>query len=365
MTELPSATPLTGADNDYDGLLESIGDARFVLIGEASHGTHDFYAHRARITERLIREKGFLAVAAEADWPDAYHVNRYLMGGDGETPLEALEEFRRFPLWMWRNTVVRDFVRDMRAYNDEMGAKKRVGFYGLDLYSLHGSIAAVIEYLEGIDPDAARRARDRYGCLESPDQEPQRYGMEASFGVREPCEDEVIAQLVELLRRSGDYAHRDGGGEAEDEFFFAEQNARLVVDAEAYYRGMFRGGRDDTWNRRDTHMADTLDALDRHLTRRSGGPAKIVVWAHNSHLGDARATDMGWERDELNLGQLARTRHTGETFIVGFTTYTGTVTAANDWGSPHGGCACVPPCPVHWRPVARDGRKPRFRARPA
>lgn len=333
MRELTNATPLTGADSDYDALLESIGNARFVLIGEASHGTHDFYAHRARITERLIREKGFIAVAAEADWPDAYQVNRHLMGGDGESPLQALEEFRRFPLWMWRNTVVRDFVRDLKAYNEEVVAKSRAGFYGLDLYSLHGSIAAVIEYLEGVDPDAAQRARDRYGCLESPDSEPQRYGMEASFGVREPCEDEAVAQLVELLRRAGDYTHRDGEN-AGDEFFFAEQNARLVVDAEAYYRAMFRGGRDDTWNRRDTHMADTLDALDKHLTRRNRKPAKIVVWAHNSHLGDARATDMGWERGELNLGQLTRTRHGEETFIVGFTTYTGTVTAANDWGAP-------------------------------
>ena len=323
--------PLTGGSDDYDRLLERIGNARFVLIGEASHGTKEFYRERARITRRLIEEKGFHAVAVEADWPDAYRVNRYLAGHSHDTPLTSLSDFERFPLWMWRNQEVLEFLTDVAEFGATTPEVRRPGFYGLDLYSLYGSMDAVIGYLDRVDPEAARRARDRYGCLEFADPDPQRYGMEASFGVREPCEEEVVGQLVDLLRQAGNYAQRDGE-RAEDEFFFAEQNARLIVDAEAYYRAMFGGGRDKTWNLRDTHMADTLDALDAHLTRRHGAPARIVVWAHNSHLGDARATEMGWERDELNLGQLTRERHPGETFLVGFSTYTGTVTAADDWG---------------------------------
>jgi len=196
-------------------------------------------------------------------------------------------------------------------------------------------MAAVVEYLEKVDPEAARRARDRYSCLhfhgDDDEAGPQRYGSSVAFGVQDPCEDEVVAQLTDLLRRAGEYANRDGQS-AEDEFFFAEQNARLVVNAEQYYRAMFRGGRDDTWNLRDTHMADTLDALAAHIERQRGEPAKIAVWAHNSHLGDARATEMGQSRGELNLGQLTRERHGREAYTIGFTTYHGHVTAADDWG---------------------------------
>lgn len=331
-----ASKPLLGSSGDYDTLLKTIGDARFVLIGEASHGTQEFYNERARITRRLIEEKGFHAVAVEADWPDAYRVNRYLRGhGDGDTPLEALGNFTRFPLWMWRNEVVLDFIADLAEFNATVPEQRRAGFYGLDLYSLYGSMAAVIEYLEDVDPEAAKRARNRYGCLEFSDPDPQRYGMEASFGIREPCEDEVVAQLVDLLKQPGQYTKREDAGQ--DEFFFAEQNARLVVNAEAYYRAMFQGGRTseyNTWNMRDTHMADTLDALDQHLTRQRGEPARIVVWAHNSHLGDARATEMGEERGELNLGQLTRQRHGRESFLIGLTTYSGTVTAARNWDEP-------------------------------
>ena len=343
-----AARPLTGGSGDYDALLDAVGDARFVLIGEASHGTHEFYNERARITERLIDEKGFHAVAAEADWPDAYRVNRFLRGhaatGDGgdegggdegepDDALRSLGGFERFPLWMWRNRVVLDFVADAAARNATLPERDRAGFYGLDLYSLYGSIEEVVRYLEGVDPEAARRARDRYGCLEEFGSEPQDYGRATEWGGADPCEEEAVAQLTELLRRAGEFASRDGQ-RAEDAFFYAEQNARLVVNAEEYYRAMYRGARDSTWNLRDTHMADTLDALDRHLTARHGKPAKIVVWAHNSHLGDARATEMGEERAELNLGQLCRERHPGETFLVGFTSYDGTVTAADDWGEP-------------------------------
>jgi erythromycin esterase-like protein len=326
-----TAHPLDGTSSDLDVALELIGDARFVLIGEASHGTHDFYRIRAELTKRLIREKGFAAVTAEADWPDAYRVNRYVRGhgGDGDAE-EALGDFRRFPQWMWRNADVLDFVGWLRAHNEHVvDPHRKVGFYGLDLYSLHASMGAVLAYLDRADPDAARRARERYGCFDQFGEDPQKYGYVAGLGLRDDCEREVVTQLLDLQRRRGDLLRRDGLV-AEDEHFAAEQNARVVVNAEEYYRSMFRG-RNSTWNMRDTHMADTLDALDAHLGRHIA--PKIVVWAHNSHVGDARATDMG-ARGELNIGQLTRERHADETVLIGFTTYTGTVTAASDWDAP-------------------------------
>lgn len=326
-----AAHPLTGAAKDYDPLLELIGEARFVLIGEASHGTHEFYRERALITRRLIAEKGFTAVAVEADWPDAYRVNRYVRGsGDGATAVEALAGFTRFPTWMWRNADVLDFVGWLRAYNDEHPQDARAGFYGLDLYSLYSSIAAVIGYLDKVDKAAAQRARQRYACFEHFGTDPQVYGYAASFGAAESCEDETVNQLVEMQRRTAELMQRDGRL-AEDEFFYAEQNARLARNAEAYYRSMFRG-RTSSWNLRDRHMAETLDALAAHLDRQVGC-AKIVVWEHNSHLGDARATEMG-EGCELNVGQLVREHYGREAVLVGFSTYSGTVTAASDWDAP-------------------------------
>ncbi len=327
------ATPLTGDDADYDRLLDAIGDARLVLIGEASHGTEEFYRRRADITRRLIDERGFHAVAAEADWPDAFRINRYVRyHGDDATPVEALDDFRRFPQWMWRNTVVRDFIAWLRGHNDATpDPKRRAGFYGLDLYSLNASIGAVIDYLDTVDPVAADRARHRYACFDQFADDAQAYGYAASLGVAEGCEEQVVNQLLELQRRAADVAMRDGQL-AEDAFFSAEQNARLVKSAETYYRSMFRG-RVSSWNLRDSHMADTLDRLLDHLTARNGTPAKIVVWAHNSHLGDARATQMG-AAGELNLGQLARQRHAGETYLVGQTTHHGAVTAASNWDLP-------------------------------
>jgi erythromycin esterase-like protein len=327
-----AAHALTGDHGDYDPLLNLIGDARFVLLGEASHGTHEFYRARAEITKRLIREKGFTAVAVEADWPDAYRVNRYVRGrGEDRTGEEALGGFKRFPTWMWRNADVLEFVGWLREHNDRLGPQEtKTGFYGLDLYSLHASIEAVLDYLERVDPEAARRARYRYSCFEHFGEDTQAYGYAASHGLTEGCEDEVIGQLLELQRRAAQYASLDGRV-AEDEFFFAEQNARLVLNAEQYYRSMFHG-RADSWNRRDRHMAETLDALDAHLSAR-GPAAKIVVWEHNSHLGDARATEMG-EGGELNVGQLVRERHGAQAVLVGFSTYSGTVTAASDWDSP-------------------------------
>jgi erythromycin esterase-like protein len=326
------AQPLTGAPEDYEPLLALVGNARFVLLGEASHGTHEFYRERAQITKRLIREKGFTAVAVEADWPDAYRVNRYVRGVSDDTEsVEALANFQRFPTWMWRNADVLDFVGWLRAYNDARApGATPVGFYGLDLYSLNASIAAVLAYLDKVDPEAARRARYRYGCFEHFGEDTQAYGYAASIGLSKSCEDEVISQLTELQRRAAEYAGRDGCV-APDEFFYAEQNARLVKNAEEYYRSMFRG-RASSWNLRDCHMAETLTALAAYL-QGQGQPAKIVVWEHNSHLGDARATEMG-RAGELNVGQLVRERYGQDAVLVGFSTYTGTVTAATEWGGP-------------------------------
>ena len=316
-------------------LFDLVGDAQLVLIGEASHGTSEFYAARAQITRRLIEDRGFGAVAAEADWPDAYRVNRYVRGGgDDATAEEALRGFERFPTWMWRNAAVLDFVGWLREHNGRPGRDERAkaGFYGLDLYSLYRSVHEVISYLDRVDPAAADRARKRYACFDQfSDDDAQVYGFAAAFGAGEECEREVVAQLVDLQRHAVEYVRRDGLM-ADDELFYAEQNARTVRAAEEYYRAMF-SGRASSWNLRDRHMADTLDALAGHLTRQRGAPAKIVVWAHNSHLGDARATETA-ASGELNVGQLVRERHPGDCRLIGFTTYTGTVTAASDWEGP-------------------------------
>lgn len=326
------AHPLTGSAQDYDPLMDLIGDARFVLIGEASHGTHEFYQQRAEITKRLIQEKGFTAVAVEADWPDAYRVNRYVRGiGDDTTSADALAGFDRFPAWMWRNTEVVNFIDWLREYNNALPQNAtKAGFYGLDLYSLHTSVEAVLSYLDKIDPEAAKRARYRYSCFEHFGEDTQSYGYAASFGLTESCQKKVINELLELQHRAGEYALADGQ-EAEDEYFYAEQNARLIKNAEEYYRSMFRG-RVSSWNLRDRHMAETLDHLVAHLDKQRSR-TKVVLWAHNSHLGDARATDMG-NAGELNVGQLVRERYGRDAVLVGLTTYSGTVTAASNWGAP-------------------------------
>lgn len=319
-----------GEITDYDPLLEMIGDARFVLLGEASHGTHEFYRERAQITKQLIKQKGFRAVAVEADFPDAYRINRYVRGESGDIDsVDALEDFRRFPAWMWRNADVLDFIGWLRAFNDDLPAgERRVGFYGLDLYSLHTSIAAVLSFLTKIDPLGAARARERYSCFDHFGEDTQAYGYATSLGISESCEEEVVGQLMEMHRRSHELAHRDGRVAADD-YFFAAQNARLVKNAEQYYRTMFRNDV-SSWNLRDTHMVETLVAVDDHLSAQ-GVKAKIAVWEHNSHLGDARATEMG-SRGELNVGQLTRETYGKDAVLVGFTTYHGTVTAATNWG---------------------------------
>jgi len=318
-------TPLEGTD-DARWAVDFIGEAELALLGEASHGTHEFYASRATVTKRLIVENGFRAVVVEADWPDAYRVNRYVRHKSSDTSaVEALEDFKRFPTWMWRNTDVVGFIEWLREHNEGLPDERQAGFYGMDLYALQASMRAVLDYLEQTDPDAARRARERYGCFERYGEDPQAYAYAETFGL-ETCEDAVVEVLTEL-RRQSTAANVLG----RDELFFAEQNARLVRNAEEYYRTMFRGGA-QSWNLRDQHMAATIEALKNHLAE-TDRPAKLAVWAHNSHLGDARATQMG-QRGELNVGQLMRERFPGKTTLVGYTTTHGTVTAASDWGDP-------------------------------
>ena len=254
------AHTLVGAESDYRPLLDLVGDAELVLLGEASHGTHDFYFERAEVTRRLIVEKGFNAVAVEADWPDAYRVNRYVRGeGEDADANAALSGFERFPTWMWRNTVVLEFVEWLREYNSSRSEGTGAGFYGLDLYSLFNSMAAVVRYLDEVDPDAAQRARYRYSCFEHFGEDSQAYGYTASFDLSRSCEDEAVNQLMELQKRGMNYL-RSRDGESVDDFFDAEQNARLVRNAEEYYRSMFRG-RQSSWNLRDTHMTETIEAI--------------------------------------------------------------------------------------------------------
>lgn len=324
-----TAYPLVGSVRDYDPLIARIGEARFALLGEASHGTHEFYRERAEITKRLITERKFTAVAVEADWPDAYRLNRYVRGaGDDVDAVDALADFRRFPTWMWRNAVVVEFIEWLRAHNDGLpSGVEKVGFYGLDLYSLHASMKAVLRYLERVDPEAAIQARERYACFDHVGEDTQAYGLMTRLNLSKSCEEEVVNQLLVLQRAAADRMRR--GGALDDHLFYAEQNARLVKNAEAYYRSVFLEAV-SSWNLRDRHMAETLDALVSYLDRKAGR-AKIAVWEHNSHLGDARATEMG-RRGELNVGQLTREKYADDAVLIGFTTYRGTVTAASDWG---------------------------------
>jgi erythromycin esterase-like protein len=325
-----AAVPLAEGD-PHDALLELIGDARFVLLGEASHGTREFYRERARITRRLIAEKGFNAVAVEGDWPDTWQLNRYVRNlQPGLDAARALAGFERFPTWMWRNTEVQAFIIWLRQFNASHHAHHQAGFYGLDLYSLHRSMAEVLAFLEHAAPLAAQRMRERYACFDHFGDDAQVYGFMTGLRGVKGCQDDVLAALVALRQQAAD-ALAAGSASAE-EAFDAQQNARAVQSAEAYYRGMYLR-EESTWNLRNQHMANTLAQLDQHLST-AGAPAKIVVWAHNSHLGDARATEMGERRGELNLGQLVRERHPGDCCLVGFTTHTGSVTAAHDWDMP-------------------------------
>lgn len=331
-------------EEHFDKLMEAIGSARIVMIGEASHGTSDFYRERIYLTQRLVTEKGFTAVCAEADYPDSMIINRYIKNiapQDVKPPTDALKGFKRFPLWMWRNAEMFQYIDWCRRYNDrlEAGGKgyyDKVSFYGLDLYSLHTSCEAVIEYLKKVDPKAAQKARERYGVFERFGKDTMSYAFAARYGLVESAEKEVVAVLTDLCRKRGEYLLEQlkDTGPNEEYQFAAESNSLVVKDAEEYYRLMlFEDVK--SWNLRDSHMVRTLNQILDHLTKcRNGRPAKAVIWAHNSHLGDARNTDMGTSRGELNVGQLVREQFSDSSFNVGFTTYTGTVTAAHEWNTP-------------------------------
>jgi erythromycin esterase-like protein len=323
--------PLEPQTRDYSNLLQKIGDARFVFIGEATHGSEEFYQSRIRITQRLIQEKGFMAIAIEGDWPDAYTIHRYIQGQlNYAQPKEALADFNRFPTWMWRNTTMPPFLQWLREHNAGLPSNRQLGFYGLDLYSLNASMQAVIAYLMKLDPQAAQRARKRYACFDHTSLDPQTYGYLTNIGIKKSCIHEAVAVLVDLQRNAFEYLQ--DGLTAQDDYFFATQNARLVKDAETYYRSMFEG-RASSWNIRDNHMAETLNILAEHLENRFNERAKIIIWAHNSHIGDARATEMA-DQGEINIGQLIREQHDGHTCLIGFSTYQGSVTAASEWGNP-------------------------------
>src|SRR5882724_2398177 len=350
------AQPLVGEARDYDALLQLIGNARFVLIGEASHGTHEFYFERAAITKRLIAEKDFSIIAIEADWPDSARVHRYVRGMPTASADEALSGFRRFRTWMWRTTVVVEFVEWLRGFNKDLDPKRApVGFYGMDLYSLHASIDAVLGYLEKIDPEAAKRARLRYSCFDHLSRNPQEYGYSTTVGAMESCENAVVAQLAELQQKVREFLSSDGAVAAE-EFFFAEQNARLVKHAEQYYRAMFRG-RASSWNLRDRHMVNTIGNLVAHLN--GSRQPKAIVWAHNSHLGDARATEMS-HYGEVNVGQMIRERNGRDAVLIGFTTHHGTVTAASNWDAPAERKYVRPALPGSHELAFHDTEIPRF-----
>ena len=315
-----AAVPLDDTSGAYDRLLDAVGDARFVLLGGATHGTHEFYRERAAVTQRLIVKKGFDAIAVEADWPDAHRVHAFIQGsGTDNTAEQALGDFERFPRWIWRNTDVRDFIDWLRTNTPH------VGFYGLDLYSLQASIEVVLAYLDRTDPHGARRARARYSCFAHTGRT-SNYALAVSLGLSEPCERQVTSELMSMRERIVETKHP----RTEELLFEVEQNARLVKDAEEYYRTMLS---DDVraWNVRDRHMVDTLDAIADHLEEKLGRRSKIVVWAHNWHLGDARATELA-ARGEVSAGQLVREAHGQDAFLVGFTTYEGSVMAALDWG---------------------------------
>jgi erythromycin esterase-like protein len=340
--------PLPNDKQNYTSILKMTERARFALLGEASHGTHEFYQHRADITRRLITEQGVTAVAVEADWPDAWRVNRYVRGLPGDADAHAaLSGFKRFPAWLWRNTVVLEFVEWLRTFNHGLQPAKQVGFYGLDLYSLYDSMKAVLDYLHQTDVQAARHAYRRYGCFDRVAADSQAYGYKAYFGLQPVCEAEVVEQLHEM-NQLADVSSAEPGL-TRDELFCAQQNARVVCNAEAYYRVMQRG-RVSSWNLRDSHMAQTLQALDQHLARSGTSPPRFAVWAHNSHLGDASATEMAF-RGEWNLGQLVREHYPGEAMLLGFSTHHGHVSAASGWDQAPEHKRVVAGLPGSWEDV--------------
>jgi erythromycin esterase-like protein len=314
------AEPLPDPDApDFGTRFDRFGDARVVLLGEATHGTSEFYRARAAITRRLIKQHGFSIVAVEGDWPDVARIDDYVRH-QAPRPRQG-DVFVRFPTWMWRNVEVLHFADWLRNHNARLPAERQTSFNGLDVYSLSESMHAVLKYLDRVDPAAAVVARERYGCLTPWQDNPAEYGRAVLYGGRGTCEDRAVAQLRALLTKRLDYVRTDG-----EAWFDATQNARIVRAAERYYRAMYRSST-ESWNLRDRHMFDTLQALMTHY----GDGAKAVVWAHNSHVGNAAATAMGWQ-GEFNIGELCRTAYGEDTVLIGFGTDTGTVAAATEWG---------------------------------
>ncbi|MFC4171788.1 erythromycin esterase family protein [Microvirga sp. GCM10011540] len=305
----------------FGSMFDRFSDAKVVLLGEATHGTSEFYRARAAITRRLIEEHGFNIVAVEADWPDAARIDAYVR--HRKVPDTDDAAFERFPTWMWRNDEVADFVNWMRDHNRDRPEAERAEFRGLDVYSLHSSIQSVLKYLEKVDPEGVDEARGRYGCLSPWQSDPALYGRAVLTGRKRPCDQALLDQLQSMLDRRLEYLKADGG----EAFFDAVQNAKIVHAAEHYYRIMYEGST-ESWNLRDRHMFDTLQSL---LARREN--AKAVIWAHNSHIGNASATAMGWQ-GEFNIGELCRTAYRGEAVLIGFGTDRGTVAAASDWDGP-------------------------------
>ncbi len=327
-----NAYPLKSDKNNFDSLLDLIGDASWVLLGEATHGTQEFYSLRAEITQQLIEKKGFSVVALEADWPDAHRINEYIQHESSDKTFSALDGFKRFPQWMWRNTVVVDFIGWLYRYNGKATAAKKISLYGLDLYSLFSSIHAVINYLESIDPAAAQRARIRYKCFEQYEHNIIQYGLDMSrLNISKTGQDDVIEQIKDLHRNSFEFLRADGA-KAHAAFFNAERNAHVIKNAEHYYRSFFFSNPATSWNIRDTHMFETAVAIHDHTAKTVKQP-KIIIWAHNSHIGNAAATQMA-SLGELNLGQLIKATYKDDAKLIGFTTHTGTVAAASEWDSP-------------------------------
>jgi erythromycin esterase-like protein len=343
-----AAEPLPGIDDPaFGAMFDRYGDARVVLLGEASHGTSEFYRARAAISRRLIERHGFTIVAAEADWPDAATVDRYVRHRE---PREGeFRAFERFPTWMWRNREFDGFIRWLRTHNQQRPYERMCGFYGLDLYNLSASMRAVIDFLEEQDPQLAHLAQRRYGCLEPWAEEPQLYGRNALLEGYARCEVGVVQMLKDLLQKQVDCFAPEC-----DEWLDAAANARLVKDAEAYYRVMYHGSA-ESWNLRDTHMFETLNMI---LDAKPD--SKAIVWAHNSHIGNAAYTDMGQHRDELNIGQLAKEKWDARARLIGFGTHTGTVAAADDWDEPMKIKQVRASLPDSYERASHDSGVPRF-----
>ena len=333
--------PAPERSSEFGSFFDRFGSARVVLLGEATHGTSEFYNARAAITRRLIEQHGFSVVAVEADWPDANRVDRHVRHrGPGKYDEEC---FARFPTWMWRNEEVQTFLEWLRLHNETLPRDKRVEFRGLDVYSLRASISEVLTYLDRVDPEAAKAARQRYACLTPWQADPAWYGRAVLRGEHDPCEDAVVAQLRDILAKRLQYSRKDG-----EDYLDAAQNARIVLAAEQYYRIMYRGST-ESWNLRDRHMFNTL----QHVMDARGPNAKAVVWAHNSHIGNAAATAMGWQ-GEFNIGELCKAAYGEEAALIGFGTDRGMVAAADDWNEPMRVMRVLPSRPDSYERIFRQ-----------